>query len=246
MEASVRNRVALVTGAASGIGAAVSRRLSALGARLALLDVDTARGEALATELDAVFVRCDVADRAAWFAALAQCIDRVGVPDHAHLNAGVMSVPADAPLQSIDRLAEASVRRIVDINLGGVVFGLQALLPHMRERPGSICVTASLAGLVPLPVDPLYAATKHALVGLVRSVAAAGEGSPLRVNAICPGGVDTAIVPAALRQAGMELMPVDLLAEDVVDLLANGANGEIRLHRSARLPAVAVPVPEFE
>ncbi len=241
----MKDRVVLVTGAASGIGAAVSRALAAAGARLALLDVAVDRGMALAAEVGGTFVRCDVADRAAWFAAVAECVERVGVPDDAHLNAGVMSVAADAPFAAIETLPQDRIQRVIDINLGGVVYGLQALLPHMGDRDGAICVTASLAGLVPLPVDPMYAATKHALVGLVRSVAAAREGSPLRINAICPGGVDTAIVPVELRQAGMELMPADLLAADVLDLLATGRNGEIRLRRSATAPSRAVPVPEL-
>lgn len=241
----MRDRVALITGAASGIGAAVARRLAAQDARLALLDVDAQAGQLLAAELGAHFYRCDVADRDDWFAAVAQCADRIGVPDYAHLNAGVMSVPPDQPFLAIEDLPVASYRRIVDVNLGGVVYGLQALLPRMRPRGGAICVTASLVGLVPLPIDPMYSATKHALVGLVRSVAAASEGSGVRINAICPGGVDTPIVPAALRGEGIAMMPVEALAEEVDDLLQRGANGEIRLRIDADAPGRAVPPPDF-
>ena len=238
--------IGLVTGAARGIGAAVARRLADAGARPVLLDIDRQAGTALARELGAVFVHCDVSRRDAWLAAVAQCRDVVGVPDYVHLNAGVMSMPADARFLPLEDLPEARYRRIVDINLGGVVFGLQALLGEMRGRDGAICVTASLAGLVPLPVDPMYAATKHALIGLVRSVAAAApEGERLRLNAICPGGVDTAIVPEALRAAGLPLMPAEVLAGDVLDLLARGANGEVRLRQSADRPPIIVPVPEF-
>lgn len=240
----MQGKVVLITGAASGIGAAVARHLAGLGARLALLDVDVDAGQRLATELGGRFIRCDVADRDNWFAAVAECADSLGAPDHAHLNAGVMSVPADQPFVPLEDLPVENYRRIVDVNLSGVVYGLQALLPQMRDRPGAICVTASLVGLVPLPVDPLYAATKHALVGLVRSIAASGERS-LRINAICPGGVDTAIVPAALRSAGMTLMPAELLAREVADLLEHGGNGEIRLRLDPDSPARAVPPPDF-
>jgi NAD(P)-dependent dehydrogenase (short-subunit alcohol dehydrogenase family) len=244
-------RIALITGAASGIGAEVCRQLAAGGAELVMLDVDTERGSALAGELGGRFIRCDVSARSEVFAAVESCLSAVGVPDFAHLNAGIMSVRPSEPFLPIEALPEANYHRIVGVNLAGVVFGLQALLPHMRKRPGAICVTASLAGLVPLPFDPLYAATKHALVGLVRSVAAAEPDDALRINAICPGGVDTPIIPEALRgrdasrERGPAAMPVAVLAAEVVDLLERGANGEIRVKRSARAPAQAVAAPVF-
>ncbi|MGE0621562.1 MAG: SDR family oxidoreductase [Pseudomonadales bacterium] len=238
-------KIALVTGAASGIGAEVCRQLAKAGHRLVLLDVDTRRGEELAGELGGQFIRCDVADRSDWFSAVDRCIEAVGIPDVAHLNAGVMSVGPQEPFLPIEALPEENYHRIVGVNLSGVVFGLQALLPHMRGRPGAICVTASLAGLVPLPFDPMYAATKHALIGLVRSIAAAGPSEALRINAICPGGVDTPIVPDALRGGDLAVMPVDVLAAEVVDLLERGGNGEIRLRADGKRPAQVVSAPVF-
>ncbi|NBC22925.1 MAG: SDR family NAD(P)-dependent oxidoreductase [Gammaproteobacteria bacterium] len=237
-------RVALITGAASGIGAAVARALGAAGARLALVDVNDAAGRALAEELDALYLHADVSRREDWQQALARCAETLGPPDFAHLNAGVMSVPADQAPPAFEDLPERNLRRIVDVNLLGVAHGLQTLLPLMRGRDGAVCVTASMVGLVPLPLDPMYAATKHALVGLVRSVAATSPAG-LRINAICPGGVDTPIVPEALRAAGMALMPVAELAGDVLNLLARGDNGEILLCRGGDVPAVAVPPPEL-
>jgi NAD(P)-dependent dehydrogenase (short-subunit alcohol dehydrogenase family) len=240
-----QDKVVLVTGAAAGIGAAVAQQCAAQGARVVLLDTNVDAGSALAVALNGLYIRCDVADPAAWAAAVATCIAQVGVPDYAHLNAGVMSVPAQAGFLPLEVLPVENYRRIVGVNLDGVVFGLQALLPHMRERGGAITVTASLVGLIPLAVDPMYAATKHALVGLVRSVGASLANTPLRLNAICPGGVDTAIVPAALRAAGMEMMPTAVLAAEVIDLLEHGGCGEIRLKLSAAAPAVAVAAPQF-
>ena len=237
--------VALVSGAASGIGAEVCRQLAASGHRIALLDLDAEKGEALANELGALFIRCDVADRGRWFAAVETCIDAIGPPDYAHLNAGVMSVGPRETFVPVEMLPEENYRRIVGVNLSGVVFGFQALLPHMRARPGAICVTASLAGLIPLPFDPMYAATKHALIGLVRSVAVAGAGDPLRINAICPGGVDTPIIPDTLRGPDMKVMPVSVLAAEVLDLLERGGNGEIRLRVDADTPAEIVAAPGF-
>lgn len=241
----MKDQVAIVTGASSGIGAEVSRQLSGAGARVVLLDVDEARGRDLAERLNARFLRCDVANRDDWMSAVAQCLERFGRPRYAHLNAGVMSVGADQDFLLLEDLPLANYRRIVGVNLDGVVFGLQALLPHMRDHDGAICVTSSLVGLVPLPIDPMYSATKHALVGLVRSLAAGSPAAPLRINAICPGGVDTAIVPAALRSQGMAMMTPEALAREVLDLLAQGAHGEIRLRLSSDAPAIAVPPPSF-
>jgi len=155
----------------------------------------------------------------------------------------VMSVGADEPFLAIEDLPLARYRRIVGVNLDGVVFGLQALIPTMRARGGASTVTASIAGLVALPIDPMYAATKHALVGLVRSVAPSLAGTSLRLNAICPGGVDTAIVPDALRSPSMALMSAQELAREVVDLLARGAQGEIRVKAAANAAAYAIPAP---
>lgn len=241
----MKNQVALVTGAASGIGAEVVRQLAAAGARPVLFDVDEAAGRVLAAELGGQFFRCNVACREDWSSAVAACIDSVGIPDYAHLNAGVMSVAANQPFLAIEDLPLENYRRIVGVNLDGVVFGLQTLLPHMRERGGAICVTSSLVGLVPLPIDPMYSATKHALVGLVRSIAAASAEGRVRINAICPGGVDTAIVPVALRSQGLEMMPPGSLAREVLDLLEHGESGEIRLRLSESAPAIAVPPPSF-
>jgi len=243
----MQGKVALITGAASGIGAAVAHQLAARGVKLVLLDIDASGGEALANSVGGTFIRCDVSDSAAWSEAVRSCIGSAGVPDYVHLNAGVMSVGAGEGFMRLEDLPVANYQRIVSVNFGGVVFGMQALLPHMRARHGAaITVTASMVGLVPLAVDPLYSATKHALIGLVRSVAAGMENAPLRVNAICPGGVDTAIVPVALRAAGMDLMPVGLLATDVLDLMEHGASGEVRVRLGIDNPAFAIAAPRLD
>ena len=241
----MRGKVALVTGAAQGIGAEVCRQLAAAGARVVVMDINAAGGEALALEVGGVFVPCNVAEPDSLKQAVQTCIDRVGIPDFAHLNAGVMSVGANDAFLSIEQLPIENYRRIVGVNLDGVVFGLQALLPHMRERGGAITVTASIAGMMALPIDPMYSTTKHAVIGLVRSVAQSlGQSlgqSSVRVNAICPGGVDTAIVPAALRASDMAMMSTSEIAREVVDLLARGESGEIRVKLGAGVPAYVAP-----
>jgi NAD(P)-dependent dehydrogenase (short-subunit alcohol dehydrogenase family) len=126
------------------------------------------------------------------------------------------------------------------INLDGVFHGLKALLPRMRVGGGAITVTASIAGFVTLPIDPLYAASKYGLIGLTRAVAAANAEGKLRINAICPGVVDTQIVPEALRAQGVDAMPATVMAAEIVDLLRTGPNGEIRVKLTKDLPGFGV------
>jgi NAD(P)-dependent dehydrogenase (short-subunit alcohol dehydrogenase family) len=236
-------KVAWVTGGARGIGRAVCAALAERGVRVVLLDRDAVAGAESAAALGAEFITCDVADADAWAKAVERGLGIFGAPDFVHLNAGVMSVPAGEPFLPLEALSLEQYRRIVSVNLDGVVFGLRELLPLMKSRGGAITVTASMVGLIPLPIDPMYSATKHALIGLVRSVAETVRQGPLRLNAICPGGVDTAIVPQALRSSGMPMMSPDALGIEVVDLLTQGANGEIRVRLSADTSAFAVAAP---
>jgi len=240
----VSSKIALVTGAASGIGAAVAAQLAQSGARVVLADVAAERGAKLASELGGIFVACDVSDSAHWDRLLERCVSEAGVPDYAHLNAGIMSVPPNADFVPIEDLPLESYRRIMGVNLDGVFFGMRALIPKMRARGGAITVTASIAGLIGIAMDPVYSATKHALIGLVRSVADALAETALRVNAICPGGVDTAITPDSMR-ADIAQMPAAVLAREVVDLLLRGPSGEIRVKTLENRPAFSVPVPEL-
>ena len=114
------------------------------------------------------------------------------------------------------------------INLDGVVYGLQAALPALRAARGSAVATASLAGLTGVPMDPFYAANKHGVVGLVRSAAPVLEAEGVRLNAICPGFTESAIIApirAALTETGVPIIPTDVVAEAVVELLEGEATG---------------------
>jgi len=163
---------ALVTGAAGGIGRALVAQARAEG-----YDVD---------ELDLV-TGFDVTDPVAW--------ERVGAVELAFLNAGVLTGEAD-----IAAVTDEQYRRIVGVNVDGVVLGVRRLARVCR--PGSaIVVTASLAGLTEMPVDPLYALTKHAVVGFVRSVAPQLAERGIRINTVNPGIADTAMVSGSLRAA---------------------------------------------
>ncbi|MGH3389209.1 MAG: SDR family oxidoreductase [Actinomadura sp.] len=218
-------KVALVTGGAKGIGAAVARRLAGHGARLVLADVDLERGNALAGELGAVFVRCDVREPADSAAAVAAAVDGFGGLDLAFLNAGVATgcgVGDDFDL--------AAYRRAMAINLDGVVFGVQAVLPALRARGGGdIIATASMAGLTATPFDPIYGANKAAVVGLVRALGPAVEADGIRVNALCPSFADTDIlgpIKSHLEETAFPILTVDTVVDAVMAILAADGTGQ--------------------
>ncbi len=236
----MQDKIAIVTGAASGIGAEVARQLAAQGVRVALFDVVEEAGRVVAAEVGGEFVRCDVSNYDSFEGAVSVCVERLGVPDYAHLNAGVMTVGAEEAFLPLEEVTLDQYRRIIGVNLDGVFNGMKALLPRMRDKGGAITATASIAGLGALPFDPLYGATKHAVIGLVRAVAAANDGANVRINCICPGGVDTAIIPEALKSGGFDAMPPAVMAAEVVDLLERGSNGEIRVKLKDR-DAFGVP-----
>jgi len=189
-------RSALVTGGRSGIGAAIVSALEREGADVRVLDI--ADG-------------FDVSDPSAW--------DAVDAVDLACLNAGVVAGEAD-----VARLSDEKYRRIVGVNVDGVVFGVRRLAQVMNG--GSIVVTASLAGLTSTEQDPLYALTKHAVVGFVRSVAPQLAVRGIRLNMVNPGFVDTPMLDevgrAAFEAAGFPL----LQPEDVAAAVLRAAEDE--------------------
>lgn len=215
---------AFVTGGASGIGAAVCRRLAADGYDVVVADVQDALGEEVAAEIGGAFVHLDVTDAGAWSGQL-EGVDLV------HLNAGVTTGQGD-----LGQLTDEQYRRIMGVNVDGVVFGLREANRSMA--PGSsVVVTASVAGLIGFAPDPIYTLTKHAVVGLVR----AGAGGRLRVNAVCPGIVETPLLgaeaAAMLRGAGYDLIEPSWVADAVVRAATSGRSGECW----TVLPGIAEP-----
>ncbi|MEI6621618.1 MAG: SDR family NAD(P)-dependent oxidoreductase [Actinomycetes bacterium] len=210
---SMAGKVALVTGGAQGLGAGVARRLSGLGAKVVIADVNGDAGAALAADLGATFVHCDVSQYDDNLAAVAAATSTYGGLDTVILNAGVASGLTMGEQFDVDRY-----RQVMGINLDGVVFGFNAALPALRARGGGkVVATASLAGLTPVPMDPVYAANKSAVVALVRSLAGLCADEGIEVNAVCPAFADTAILGelrGALVTAGVPLLSVD----DVVDV----------------------------
>jgi NAD(P)-dependent dehydrogenase (short-subunit alcohol dehydrogenase family) len=218
-------QVALITGGAGGIGAAVARRLAARGAAVVVADVDAEGGAAVAAEVGGAFVPCDVRDLDANRAAVAAAVERFGGLDVAFLNAGIATGTTPGGDFDVERY-----RRAIAVNLDGVVFGVVAALPALRERGGGdIVATASLAGLTAVPFDPVYGANKHAVVGLVRALGAAHEDEGIRVNAVCPGFAETRIIDdirGTLQESGIPILSADDVADAVVAILDAKAAGE--------------------
>ena len=163
----------------------------------------------------------DVSNAEAW--------DDIGPTDLVCLNAGVLS-SGDGSL--------ADYRRIVGVNVDGVVFGVQALAPRMSEG-GVFVVTASLAGLIPMPSDPLYVLTKHAVVGYARSMAPVLAQRGIRINLICPGIVRTPMTESAqleLDAAGFPLMRPEQIADAVLLAARSHETGQAWVCQPGREP----------
>jgi NAD(P)-dependent dehydrogenase (short-subunit alcohol dehydrogenase family) len=225
-------RVALVTGAAGGLGRATARALAAEGAVVVAADVDEAGAHAVADEVGGHVIACDVSDLEANRAAVAYAVDTCGGLDLVHLNAGVMSgcgVDGDFDL--------ALYRRAMGVNLDGVVFGVHVALPALRARGGgAIVATASLAGLTGAPYDAFYSANKHAVVGLVRSLGPPLAEQGIRFNAVCPGYAESAIIEPIRAQIDVPIIPARQVAAAVVELFAGDAAGECVVVQPGREP----------
>jgi NAD(P)-dependent dehydrogenase (short-subunit alcohol dehydrogenase family) len=221
----VKDKVALITGGSNGIGEGVARYLAGAGARVVLADIDDSRGKAVAEELDGLFVHTDVADPAASTAAVAAAVETFGGLHIAHLNAGVTSWCGMG-----EDFDPEAYRRSMAINLDGVVYGIAAARTAIKASGGgTIVATASMAGLVAAPFDPIYAANKHAVVGLVRSLGVPYAADDIRVHALCPSFAHTNIIKGSeqtLLDMGFPIIDVADVVEAFRRILDSDSTGE--------------------
>jgi NAD(P)-dependent dehydrogenase (short-subunit alcohol dehydrogenase family) len=214
MSARLQDKVALITGAARGIGAAIADVFVAEGAKLALIDLDLPALQKTASAIadDVLACRADIAKRDEAEQAVAQALDRFGKIDILINNAG-MNVFAD-PLE----LSEEDWQRCMAVNLEGAWNFIRAVLPSMLDKgKGSIVNIASTHAFSIIPGCFPYPVAKHALLGLTRSLAIDYAPKGIRINAIAPGYIETQIVkdwfdtfddPAAARKRVEDLIPV--------------------------------------
>lgn len=199
-------RSALVTGGASGIGAALVELLEAEGTEVQSLDIATG---------------FDVSDPAAW--------ESIRPVDAAFLNAGVAG--------GGDSLE--AYRRLMAVNVDGVYLGVRRMAEVM-EPGGAIVATASLAGLVAIPIDPIYGLTKHAVVGYIRSVAPMLAGQGIRANLVCPGFADTPILSDETREwvaaQGIPLLSATDVARAALVAARSEGSGEAWVVQPGRQP----------
>ncbi|MYT27671.1 MULTISPECIES: SDR family oxidoreductase [unclassified Streptomyces] len=233
--------VVLITGGASGIGAATARRLAGHGRRVAVADVDTRGATAVAEECGGLFVRTDVASADDNERAVARTVEEFGRLDAVVLNA---AIPGRCGL---DDFTPQRYRDTLRTDLDGVAYGLHAALPRLRRQGGGhLVVTGSLAGLTGSP-DVFYATAKHALVGLVRSAAPLLRRDRIRLNVVCPGLVDTPAFTSrrtALLSHGLLLAAPDEVAAAIETVLADERTGHAWAVQAGR-PATPVEWPEI-
>jgi NAD(P)-dependent dehydrogenase (short-subunit alcohol dehydrogenase family) len=228
----LEGKVAVITGAASGIGRACATRFAQEGATVVAVDIAGDPVARLAEEIGGSAVRADVSRPGDW-SDVVDAVRSAGGVDLVYLNAGVTTGEGD-----IAALTDDQYRRILSVNVDGVVFGARALVPELVARGGGALVaTASLAGLVAFAADPIYALTKHAVVGLVRGLALTLSDDGVTVNAVCPGMVDTPMadeVRDLLAAANFPLIAPEAVVEAVLGCMLGSATGQAVVVQAGR------------
>lgn len=213
----MRGKVALVTGAASGIGRATALAFATAGAKVLVADVQPKQGEAAAREIadaaraakgDALFVRADVSKADDVQAMVARAVEAFGGLDYAFNNAGIegaLAATSDYPVDAWNH--------VIAVNLTGVFLCMKHEIPAMRARGGGAIVNnASILGLVGFANAPAYTAAKHGVLGLTKVTALELATEKIRVNAVCPGFIETPMVMQRGVQAGSNAAAYEQIA----------------------------------
>lgn len=226
--------VTVVTGAGSGIGAAACRALHRAGRRPFVTDIDPTAAQRIASELDLDWSPLDVGDPTSWSALRERLAGERQDVEGLLLNAGL------AGGGGFEDLDLERYRTLFTVNVDGVAHGVATLGRDLRARgAGFIVATASLAGLTGLPFDPIYAMTKHAVIGLVRSIRDSYLQDGVRLYAVCPGLVDTPLLGAGKEQAarvGYALLSPDSIAAVLVECAVGKRSDPVTVVQVGREP----------
>lgn len=212
----IQNKVAIVTGGASGIGRAIARRFAAEGAQgVVVADLNLAQAQAVADELGGLALRCDVSQEADIQALVAATRARYGRVDAYVSNAGILGRPGGLDLE------DALWNSMWQVHGMAHVWAARAVVPEMVARgEGYFLVTASAAGLLNIVESPAYGVTKHAAVAFAEWLRIAYGRQGVLVSALCPQAVQTAMVPGDGGSAGVNgILPPEQVAEEVIATL---------------------------
>lgn len=213
---AVAGKVVAITGGARGIGEATARALVSEGAKVAIGDLDLALAEKTASALGGgtIALELDVTSRESFASYLSQVEERLGPVDVLINNAGIM------PLGRFVDEDDATARRMIDINLHGLMFGMKLVLPSMQRRnSGHIINIASQAGKGGFPGGATYCATKHAVVGLSEAVRGELVDSSIEISCVMPAAVNTELGSGLVdTRAVKKIEPTDV-SEAIVDVI---------------------------
>ncbi|MEM7540671.1 MAG: SDR family oxidoreductase [Pseudomonadota bacterium] len=224
---ALADKVAVITGAASGIGWALVEALVAQGAKVVASDINEENLARVESEIGGVEISpCDVTSGEQMQALVDQVREKYGRIDLFFNNAGI-AISGDARDLEFEHWT-----KVIDVNLNGVMYGSQAAYKVMAEQgEGHIVNIASLAGLIPYPSNAPYAASKHAVVGLSMSLRAEGHDLGVRVSAVCPGYIESNIYQAtemlkldrekALKSLPFKMVPAPVAANKILDGVIN-------------------------
>lgn len=213
MAGLLEGKSALVTGGASGIGRAAALAFAREGAWVAVADLTLAAAQRTVAEIEAaegkaVAIACDVTEDEAVRAMVAAAVDAFGGLDCAFNNAGIAPFQVNAGGQKIADVAPEAWERVIEVNLTGVWRCLRHEVAQMRAQGtgGVIVNTASVLGLVGGPTASAYVAAKHGVVGLTKTAAIDHAEEQIRVNAVCPGYIETPMTEETMRRRGGRIM----------------------------------------